>query len=47
MYTSEDDDESQVGANGDFPAGLYEVNEDELILTIGGGGGEKHRGQAA
>ena len=40
VYTSEDDDESQVGANGEFPAGLYEVNEDELILTIGGGGGE-------
>merc|ERR1712018_1101181 len=38
VYTSEDDDESQVGVNGDFPAGLYEVNEDELILTIGGGG---------
>ena len=39
VYTSEEDDDSQVGVNGDFPAGLYEVNEDELILTIGGGGG--------
>ena len=37
VYTSEDDDDSQVGVNGEFPAGLYEVNEDELILTIGGG----------
>ena len=36
VYTSEDDDDSQVGVNGEFPAGLYEVNEDELILTIGG-----------
>ena len=40
VYTSEDDDDSQVGVNGDFPAGLYEVNEDELILTIGGGGND-------
>ena len=40
VYTSEDDDDSQAGVNGDFPAGLYEVNEDELILTIGGGGGD-------
>merc|ERR1712110_1087755 len=40
VYTSEDDDDSQVGVNGEFPAGLYEVNEDELILTIGGGGND-------
>ena len=33
VYTSEDDDESQLG---EFPSGLYEVNEDELILAIGG-----------
>jgi len=38
VYTSEDDDDSQTGGGerGEFPSGLYEVNEDELILTIGG-----------
>ena len=43
MYTSEDDDDEEGSRGGEqpreFPSGLYEVNEDELILAIGGSGG--------
>lgn len=39
VYTSEDDDEEDHQGPREFPSGLYEVNEDELILAIGGGGG--------